>query len=66
MCCAFNDAEFSEIIKIIENKLKSRVNGAEKSSNVFTTGDDESVSDEGTQLPQNVKVHVSSTGAEIL
>ena len=46
MCCAFNDAEFSEIIKIIENKLKSRVNGAEKSSNVFTTGDDESVSDE--------------------
>ena len=46
MCCAFNDTEFSEIIKIIESKLKSRVNGAEKSSNVFTIGDDESVSDE--------------------
>ena len=35
MCCAFNDTEFSEIIKIIESKLKSQVNGAEKSSNVF-------------------------------
>merc|ERR1712082_472138 len=46
MCCAFNDTEFTEVIKVLEAKFKSQAKGTEKNANVFTAGDEGGVSDD--------------------